>query len=37
MKRQNDWKTFTHFGGFDWVGQHHNVVIVDAQAAQKRI
>lgn len=33
MKTQNDWKTFTHFGGFDWAGEHHDVVIVDAQGS----
>jgi transposase len=26
-----EWMEYTHFGGFDWADDHHDVVIVDAQ------
>jgi len=29
--RMKNWKTFTHYAGFDWAKDHHAVVIVDAE------
>ena len=27
----HEWKDFTHYAGFDWARDHHDVVIVDPQ------
>jgi len=29
----NDWQNHTHFAGFDWASDHHDVVVVDARGA----
>jgi transposase len=39
-KRMNQWNELTHYAGFDWARDHHDVVIVDRQGqivAQFRI
>ena len=31
MNKTKEWKVITHFGGFDWAQDHHDVVIVNQQ------